>query len=83
MESANFPQSNAHLNSPPGLVDVCDPVFIHRDVTHPISTVISCWKPTQAEIDEIQRTGRVWLRVAGVTMPPVEISGHSPFAKED
>jgi hypothetical protein len=41
--------------------------------------VISCWKVTQEELEEIQRTGRVWLMVYGVTMPPVVLCGVRPF----
>lgn len=43
--------------------------------------VISCWKFTQEELNEINRTKRVWLKVVGATMPPVEIVGIKPDIK--
>ena len=36
---------------------------------------ISCWRLTQAELDEVARTGVVWLTVAAHGMVPVHVSG--------
>jgi hypothetical protein len=44
-----------------------------------IQVVISCWKPTKEELDEIVRTGRVWIVVWGRTMPPICPVGTNPF----
>lgn len=41
--------------------------------------VISCWRPTPAEMQEIMQTGHVWVRVKGTTQPPMEVTGHRPF----
>jgi hypothetical protein len=32
---------------------------------------VACFKPTRAELDEIERTGRIWLTMLGHGMPPV------------
>lgn len=32
-----------------------------------------------SEIDEIMRTGKVWLVILGTTMPPALVTGFSPF----
>lgn len=40
--------------------------------------VVSCWRPTQDELNEIARTGRVWLAIMGATMPPVQVEGFRP-----
>jgi hypothetical protein len=45
-----------------------------------VPVVVSCWKPDAAELAEINRTGRVWLYVWGVSMPPCVVSGHHPWS---
>ena len=35
-------------------------------------------KQLEPELDEIVRTGRVWLMVVGDTMPPVSLQGFKP-----
>jgi len=37
--------------------------------------VISCWRPSLVERLSIVVFGRVWLRVAGLTSPPVSLQG--------
>ena len=46
-----------------------------------VPVVVSCWKPAPEEWEEVQRTGRVWLVVWGGAMPPVCVTGTSPFVK--
>lgn len=41
--------------------------------------IISCWKITKKELEEIKKTGRLWLCVYGTAMPPVALSTESPF----
>jgi hypothetical protein len=83
MIPSGFDESNDFLSQPEGMtVEECVPLCVWRgDIDNGIPVVISCWKPTQAELDEIQRTGRVWLMVWGHTMPPVAISGDYPFGE--
>jgi len=47
------------------------------------TVVVSCWKVTAEELAEIQRTGRVWLMVWGVTMPPVALCGVKPIEAQN
>ncbi len=37
--------------------------------------VISCWRLTQAELDEIAATGVVWLALRGNDSPDLRLSG--------
>ena len=41
--------------------------------------VITCWKLTKEELEEINKTGRVWLYVLGGGMPPVSLQVSHPF----
>lgn len=77
---ASFPESDAFLSAPEGMdEEQCSPLAIARVDCNGLPTVVSCWKLTAEELAEINRTGRVWLGIAGATMPPAWISGVSPF----
>src|SRR5262249_37821337 len=77
---ASFEESDACLGRPPNMTDdECAPLSIARAGCGGIPTVVSCWKLTAEELAEVNRTGRVWLGICGVTMPPALISGCSPF----
>ena len=82
-----FKEENGVLNPPAGMsLDECTPLSIWRgEVETGSNVVISCWKPTKEELDEIIKTGRVWLIIWGQTMPPAVVGGISPFerAKSD
>lgn len=41
--------------------------------------VLSCWKLTQEEMDEVKKTGRIWLWLWGQTMQPAAIGGKHPW----
>lgn len=39
-------------------------------------TVKSCWKLTPEELEEVQRTGEVWVEIwSGPSQPPIFVSG--------
>ena len=40
--------------------------------------LVSCWKMTQAEYEEVMRTKRVWLIVYGEMHPSLEVTGLQP-----
>jgi hypothetical protein len=84
MEATSFDESNHVLGAPKGMTaEECSPLSVFMHTTRPdrqTEIVISCWKLTTEELDEINRTGRVWLFVWGQTMPPVLLQTKSPFA---
>ena len=82
MEASNFDEANMTLGPPVGVSeDRVQSLRVHRGTFHDTSEafVLSCYKVTQEELDEINKTGRVWLYVLGPTMPPVILSGVHPF----
>jgi len=84
MFPTSFKQSNAVLEPPEGMPpDITDSISVCRATTvtikHQAPVVLSCWKLTQEELDEINKTKRVWLHVMGESMPPVWLSGKDPF----
>jgi len=81
MIPSSFKESNTWLDAPDGLE--CDPLSICRmdivmDDGQKVPVVISCWKLTPDELEEVNCTGRVWLTVLGTTTQPVILSGHKP-----
>ena len=81
MIPCSFAQSNRCLGRPADMTEEqCDPLSI-ADAQLPDGTplIVSCWKLTKEELDEFNRTGRIWLAVCGHTMPPVILSGTSLF----
>jgi hypothetical protein len=84
MEACAFDEKNAILGPPPG---VSDEVVTHLSVRRTRTldgtpVVISCWKPTAEEWEEMKRTGRVWLVVWGENMPPCALCGVKPFVAD-
>lgn len=84
MEAASFDQANCVLSPPSAMTaDECMPLSVFRGMySDGQRVVISCWKPTRDEIEEIKRTGRIWLSVLGEGMPPVALTTQNPFLRE-
>lgn len=82
MEATDFENSNHVFDKPSDMSrDECDPLNVFVGFTedqHPI--VISCWKPTKEELEEINRTGRIWCWHWGHQLQPHSLSGHNPFS---
>jgi hypothetical protein len=83
MEACGFEESNTVLGPPPGVSEnECQSLQIHRmQLPDGSYVVVSCHKVTKEELNEINRTGRVWLMVWGITMPPVYLMGVSPWSE--
>jgi len=85
MIPASFDESNDSLSKPNDMShEQCEALSVWRGNMEvgqgdQLPTVVSCWKLTKEELEEVNRTGRVWLFVVGYTMPPVIMSGHKPF----
>ncbi len=80
MVAASFDESNHVLARPQNMTaEECEPLSVHVSDDPPV--VISCWKLTKEELEEINRTGRVWLWIWGRTMPPALLTIQSPFTQ--
>jgi hypothetical protein len=82
VDPVSFEESNTVLGPPNGVTeDDCGSLFAFRGKMDATQTpvVITCWKPTREELNEIERTGRVWLMVWGQIMQPVVLTAFKPF----
>lgn len=81
MQASDFHESNATMDTPRDAdPDEVKPLRVWKgEGAEGAYQTISCFKPTQDEIDEVQRTGRVWLHILGQGMPPVYLGARNPF----
>ena len=83
-EPSSFEESNQVLSAPEGLGDDVTALSVYVGVEESIQAIltVSCWKLTQQELDEVNKTGRIWLCVyMGGTMPPCYVTGQKPFVE--
>jgi hypothetical protein len=80
----DFDQSNTVIEIPPTLSrDECDAINAYVGPSdQDYKFCITCWKLTQKELDEMNRTERVWMVVMGNTMPSSYCHGISLWRKE-
>lgn len=69
-----FDEKTTVLDAPDGV-----PLSITRGVINDTPVMVSCWKMTQEELEEFQRTGRIWLIVRGQIHPQVLLTAQKPF----
>lgn len=70
----DFPGSNRLLGAPRGMEATVAPLHTFNNKV----CSVSCWELSAAELEEIARTGRVWLSVfAGASQPPVYVGSAS------
>lgn len=81
MIATAFDEENGVLDGPEGTTcDEVHPLSVWRGpMTDGTPVVISCWKPTIEEMEEIKKTGRIWIMVMGYSMPPILPTGTNPF----
>lgn len=79
-EPIPFKEANAELGRGENHESVCS-LPVCKAETEIGPCLISCWRLTKPEIEEIARTGVVWLTVLGPSQPPVAVAAMSPFRR--
>ena len=83
MKPVDFPEKNFTFTKPSSMTDdQCGslPVFKGQDANK-VPVIISCWELTKDEMDEVAKTGKVYLQIFGNGMPPVYVGAENPFPK--
>lgn len=85
MFPTNFEQSNIVFDRPQNMTDEeCEALCCWKGQdTEGNHIVVSCWKVTQEELEEINKTGRVWAYHFGGVLQPHCLSGTNPFEKKE
>lgn len=85
MEACAFDEENHIFDPPKGISNEdCNSIsaFIGNDVEgRPIT--ITCWRISKEELEELKKTGRIWLWIFGHGMPPVALGTQHPFKQEN
>lgn len=77
MRPIGFDEANVTLKAPPGMEGEVLDLPVHR--SDEPALVVSCWALEPGELEEIQRTGCVWLSVQGRTHAPLYVTARPPF----
>lgn len=81
MLPTDFKERNFVFNKPQEMTDeecMSLPVF-RGNTSDGYPCIISCWKFSKEDLDEIQKTGCIWLSISGNGMPPVSLFTENPF----
>lgn len=70
-DAVGFEGVNFTFAAPPGHEDDVHDLHVAKLPSH----TVSCWRLTEEELEEVKRTGVVWLQIMGHSMPPVYVSG--------
>lgn len=87
MLPTNFEQANKCYTKPESWTDdqCMDLTAWQGPVTdkegNTLQAVISCWKLSYEDLQEIQKTGVIWLSIRGHGMPPVSLFTENPFTQ--
>jgi len=86
MLPVSFPEQNKVYLKPEGWTDEqCSDLPVWQgaapidEAGNTAPVIISCWQFSKEDLDEIQKTGRVWLSVTGSSQPPVSLFTENPF----
>ena len=88
MQGVKFPQQNTIFGKPAGWKDEdcyglpVSATYYLNSKEEPVPCLISCWEITPAELAEVQRTGKIYLSITGIGMPPVSLSAVEPFGDD-
>ena len=82
---SSFDEENCVLEASPGTTfENCEALSVLCSTNQAgVPVVVSCWKFSREEMDEINRTGRVWLVIGGASMPAAYLMGMSPFVGDE
>ena len=82
----SFPESNKVFVKPKDMTDEqCSdlPVWYGGvpidEQGNQVPAIISCWRFSKEDLEQIQKTGCIWLSITGVGMPPVSLFTEHPF----
>ena len=83
MVPVSFDGENCLLQPPVGMETLIEPINAfqgHAEEGTPVC--VTCWKMTTAELEEFQRTGRIWVVIRGTLIPPMVLTALKPIEKE-
>lgn len=85
MMPIQFPESNFTFEKPKGMTDEqCLPLSVFKGKNpDDFPVIISKWQLSKEDLEEINKTGTIWLQVLGEVTPPIGIFTEYPFVKKE
>lgn len=80
MEPISFDNANCVMGPPDGMTedDVRSVTAFHALDEEGHHIIVTCWRVTPVEIEEIRRTGRIWMTQMGI-MAPTILAANPPW----
>jgi hypothetical protein len=94
MKAIDFPERNDFIGKPPDMSDnqcyaipVCRmltfiPGPTDKDPAVQVAAHVSCWELSDEEKQEVARTGKVYVKILGVSLFPMSVHGKKPIYTE-
>lgn len=81
MLPTDFEQRNLVFTKPGNMTDEqCMDLPVYKgQYADGFPCIISCWRLSKEDLEEIQRTGVIWLSITGQVQPPVSLFTENPF----
>jgi len=81
MLPTDFPEANFTFNKPANMTDEqCSDLRVWKGSnTDGFPVIISRWQFSKEDLEEIQRTGFIYLTITGQGMPPVGLQTEYPW----
>lgn len=80
LHPSSFDEANAIFGPPAGKTeDEVYSLIAARIKWGDDDAVLSCWKPTQQQLDLIQETGRIWIALMCPQMIPICVMSQNPL----
>lgn len=81
MLPTTFKEVNKIMLKPLGMGDEeCGDLPVYKGLdANGFPIIISCWKLSREDLEEIKKGGVIWLSIMGNPMPPVSVFIENPF----
>lgn len=86
----NFKEANQVFKKPENMTDEqCMDLPCWKGLTvidekgTKVPAIMSCWKFSKEDLENIKRTGVIWLSITGMGMPPVSLFTENPFIESE
>lgn len=81
MIPTTFEHANFVYTKPKGMTDEqCFDLPVYKGIDQDKNPVIiSCWKLSKEDLEDVQKSGCVYLQIVSYAMPPVVLYTENPF----
>lgn len=81
MQGVDFPQANFTFGKPSSATDEqCGSLRVYKGVDRSLDwpVVVSCWQLSPEELEQVQQTGKIYIRMYTEIIPPIGVDTVNP-----